>query len=307
MALGDREFLRLELELTSLNLLTLLQKGTVLAGIAWVALRAPGHIEWLGLAALGSMVLASGAARGLALRKIAALRAVEVSPGPMPHRSPREVVGAWGRIAREFSLANHFCGVILVWVPTMDLFFLGMARPSSPETALYALGLKVANFSLALPQALAIVFMVWLGRGDAASRGGRERSILIRCTLALAAFAILQMAVFGHFSPEIVRYLSAGRVEPTAQVELVRWIRWLLVGALPFAVVQPVSLWVFLRASQQAALRWVFLPWGVIGVAIYAMAAFRGGPLVLAQANLAVALAYVFLLLGFLRRFRSTP
>lgn len=162
---ADRAFLRLDLRLRELNAVTLIQKVGLLGGTAAALFFAPGNLWCLVAVAASALLLSAFFAYRFAARGLPRDAELKLRTFPETLES-----------LRGFSIWSHFSGVVLGWVQTMDLYFLGMFGLPAREAGLYAACLKLANLSYALPSALsrANIFSILDGaakRDDARGRG----------------------------------------------------------------------------------------------------------------------------------------
>jgi hypothetical protein len=289
----DREFLRLSLHLRELNLITFFQKLVLLAGSAAVVLLRGSSLKGLAAVAVVSTLASAVIARGVSRRVLLAQGASQES---LVGRAGPPVFETLSKSISGFSLWQHLSGIVINWVQTMDLFFLGALRLPARELGLYASALKIANFSVAVPLALSSSFLVWIGRRVASDQGRREeRRHLARLSGLLAAGVAVQCAILMGAAPWVLSLLSRGRWSATEQETMVGWLRWILGGTLPYCAALLLGYWLLVRVELRRVLIQVYLPWLVFSLAAYASAAFLGGPSGAARANVAVGAAYAIL------------
>ncbi len=287
----DREFLRMSLRLRALNVLTLIQKLSLLGGVVAVLAIFPsdlvlpgiGTVLWFSVSV--SWVLGWWTARG-------ELKKLEELPQT---RDILPTLRGWRAVydsLRGFSFWSHLSGVVQNWVQTMDLFFLGIFHASSvAQLALYAVALKLSNLLLALPLALANIFGVWVGSTQTAQRD-RVKSLTMRLYLA----CIAQMLVFWMFSSWIINWLSRGRWSAADQDQIFHWLVLISTATMMYASTFLMSSWITLRKNVRKLFFWVYVPWLVISMGVYAGAAKKWTFTEVAAANLVIAIVFIALL-----------
>jgi hypothetical protein len=295
----DREFLRLNLQLSELNALSLYQKASLLGGTVFAALVFPNRIEILAAVAVFSTASTAVAARYV-VRKSLRLRGA--SETAIHGREGGGVVQVISESLIGFSIWQHLNGVIVGWVQTMDLFFLGFLRFPARELGLYAAVLKLANFAIAIPLALANTFSLWIGRRSASSGLDRERLELLRLTGILLLGVAVQGVILYFLSPWIFGKLSHGRWSEAEQGEMLKWMKWILTGSSLFAAAWPAVSWLIVRSDIRRLFSRFYLPWGCISAGIYISMIQWKGLDGAALANVFVTLAYLGLLWLHFRR-----
>jgi hypothetical protein len=290
----DRELLRLGLRLRALNLLTLAQKAIVLAGtLAAIRLFRDPLPPLAGASALAALSTAA-LARVLVERQWGAK-----AEAPAGERWNRFLAGVFS----EFTLWQHAAGVLLNWIQTMDVFFLGLFRVPAREVGLYGSVLKVVNFSLLLPHALANLFSIWVGRrGDSSDGRKRERGVAARSSLLLAGVGLLQAAILILLGETIYGLLSHGRWTEEEIARMVRWTVWIASGTAVLGTGFVAMNWAMLRDRMRMVFLRVSLPAAVLAFLIYG-AMVRGlGLDGAARANLPVAAIFAGLAILHARR-----
>ncbi len=299
----DREFLRLDLKLKTLNLLSLYQKLTFLVGTCLVAFLIPGRTDVLAMVAVFSAVSTSLIAAFIVKR---VLRDEGASSQSLSGTSWSAMLTTISDCLSKFSGWQHVIGIIVGWVQTMDLFFLTVFRLPGYQVGLYAAVLKIANFSLMVPFALSNSFSLWVGRRDEVSGVASERKHLGKFTLLLSGFVLIQSAAILVLSPEAFRLLSHGRWSAGDQKEMFHWLVSILIGTSLYCCTFVVGAWLPLRAKISELFFRVYLPWGLLSLVIYG-AMIRSSTsnafLAAAHANIAVSVVYIVLVFAFLKRF----
>jgi O-antigen/teichoic acid export membrane protein len=203
----------------------------------------------------------------------------------------------------EFTLWQHAAGVLLHWIQTMDVFFLGLFRVPAREVGLYGTVLKVVNFSLLLPHALANLFSVWVGRrADSGEGRKRERGVAARMSLLIAGVGILQAAVLILLGEAIYRLLSHGRWSEAEVARMVGWTIWIASGAAVLGTGFVAMNWAMLRERMRALFLRVSLPAAALAFLIYGAAVRGSGLDGAARANLPVAAIFAALAILHARR-----
>jgi hypothetical protein len=287
---ADREFLRMELRLREINVLTVVQKATVLLGTVGVALLAHGEFAALAAVALlgpaASAILARRVSMLVLRREGATAEGLRGDNGPKPRDT---IVSA----ILTFSLWNHVATVLTTWVRTMDLFFLGLLGLPARELGLYGAAYKLANLATALPVAATNLFSVWVGRRGSGLTD--EKSLVRRMTKwVLAASAAAAVALW-LCVPLLFPLLSRGRWTAAETQGTAGWIAWLLVSATLFAAPALVFAWLSLRTSYVRLVREVSLPWTLVALAAYPLAIHFGGSDAAARVGVLVSAVYVVL------------
>jgi hypothetical protein len=276
---ADREFLRMELRLREINVLTVVQKATVLLGTIGVALFAQGNFAALAAVAVLGPVASALLARRETIRVL--VRAGASAEG----------------LRVTYSFWNHLAVVSATWVRTMDLFFLGMLRVPARELGLYGAASKVANLATALPVAAANLFCVWIGRRAAVDHGEKRAVMRMSAWLLVASAAAAVLLWF--VVPVLIPLLSHGRWTSDEAARLEGWTVWLLASATLFAAPALVFAWLGLRTSYVRLVLEVSLPWTLLGLVAYPVAVHVGGSD--AAALCSVVMSAVFVALAWAR------
>jgi hypothetical protein len=262
----DREFLRLDLKLKTLNALGLYQKLSMLAGTVIAAFVFPGHIGALAAFAvfstLSSALIASHQVKKQLRLEGAGEDAIRGRIGP-------SVISTLKDALTTFSAWQHVIGVIIGWVQTMDLFFLSLMRFPGKEVGLYAAVLKVANFSLMLPTALASLFIVWAGRRASEEGQPQEIQEVKRLTGWLGVGVLFQGVLLYLLAPYLFSVLSHGRWSDLDISVMKSWLGWILTGASIFGTLYLASSWLGIRTRLSSLFGQVYLPWVVASFLIY--------------------------------------
>lgn len=289
----DREFLRLDLRLADLNAVTLLQKAVFLIGIIAVSYFFPGTIAPLVLVLLLVALITAWAAQRRSSR---ALRVQTGRTGEA--QAPTAVKTVLWESLSSFSLWQHGNGVLLGWIQTMDLFFIGWLLTAERSAGLYAAVLKLANFTLFLPMALSNLFMIWVGRRAHAGQGneGREPVELMKLSGWLLGFNVAQALVLILGSSWFFGILSHGRWSQDEIEQMSRWLIFVLGGAVIQGTAFLWFSWLLIRAKVQELFAVVYLPWALVSLILYGYAVHYGGIDWAARSNVAVSLAYLVLL-----------
>lgn len=291
----DREFLRLHLKLKDLNAISLYQKLALLGGTALVALLYPNSNTIIPFA-----IIAAFSALSAAL--IASWRA-KVALAQIPvggQGTDLSVFSVLYDSLHGFSVWSHVQGILTNWVQSMDLFFLGLWGLPVRQIGLYAAALKLANFSSALPTALANLFSIWLGRRP--TDDGEKRTIL-KYSGKLFASNVIQAIIIAAIAPFAIQMLSHGRWTEAEQREMFFWLLWILSGMVLITSTYLLSSWLALRGLIKGLLGRVVVPWAIASFVIYAVATRLGGFEWAARANVIVAAVYV-ILIGHLARYK---
>jgi hypothetical protein len=122
-----------------------------------------------------------------------------------------------------------------------------------------------------------------------------ERLRVLKLTLSLLAFALLQAAVLILLGPWIFARLSHGRWDAGEIKRLLGWLPWILLGAALFGSSLLLFSWQMLRQTARGFFVRVSMPWFLFAVGAYGSAAHWGGVEQVAQANVAVGGLYLFL------------
>ncbi len=314
---ADREFLRVGLRLRELNIVSLFQKLSLLLVTITVGLFYPSRFEFLAAGSVFSALSSAFLARFFALRALRAMPDREIKGLPDPMSTLLESF-------QTFAIWNHLAGVCNNWVLTLDLFCLGLVftgHVSSPASiGLYAIALKIANFSLALPTALTNFFMVWIGHQKPAHSGNswvrEELTQVKKLGLQVAGAAALQNLVLWLVSPFILNLLSHGRWTPDEQLAIQNWLKWILLGTTLYIAALVPAYWMIVRGQVRKLTVQVYIPWLVSAFAIYCGVAgymraeasqYSEIPLNwLAMANVVVGALFPGLVIQFIGRIKRT-
>lgn len=289
----DREFLRLNLRLQELSAISLIQKLSLLVGTVFCSFAFRGRIEPLALAGLFSCLVTAWIARNKVRN---GLLKAGASPDSVRGKSGPSVTQTLSESLVGFSLWQHLNGVVVGWVQTMDLFFLGILRFPARELGLYAAVLKIANFSIAAPLALANTFSLWVSQSVSGRNLTTERAKLLWVTFMLTLGVAVQGILLYVLSPWLFRLLSHDRWGSTEISLMVSWLKWILAGASVFAAAWPLASWLIVRTNIRRLFWQLYCPWGILSVLVYFAAASKGQLLEVAKANVIVSGIYIFLL-----------
>lgn len=298
---ADREFLRMSLRLRTLNFLNLYQKLTLFLGTLYVALVRPEAVELLAVIAGFSTV--TTAILGWSLN-----RAPNVEHATQDSGGLVDLIQSYFNVIvdalKSFSLWNHLSGVVLNWVQTMDLLFLGFFRFPAREVGLYAAVLKITGFTLALPLAFSNLFLVWLGRRHSSqSLQSQEKTFVVKFSGWMLLFSVVQCGVLYWLSPYLFEFLSRGRWSGEEILRMVDWLGVSLVGAVILGSTFILSSWLTVRSSVIKLFFQVGLVWCGFSVVLFgASSAFLGIDRVM-QVRPIVFLIYALLMLVFGIRF----
>jgi hypothetical protein len=296
----DREFLRLELRLRTLNVLTIIQKTTLLGGTILVSVIAGTELAPLAaVAALSATVCAFLAWRC----SVAVLRSQGASAAGLSGHGAPPIRETLSRTLLTFTLWQHLSQTLNVWIRTMDLFFLGLFGLPARVLGLYGAALKVANLATAVPMAAMSLFTVWLGRKDV-PRPREERRFVLRITLLVGLGTLLIAVAIALCLPVILRLLSHGRWTPEEIATMSGWIHWMLAAGTVF--ITPILLlwWLALRTSYARLFLEVYVPWTAVSLVLFAVAAGLGGAEWAVRMSVVVGAVYPVLILVRFRRTR---
>lgn len=290
----DREYLRLSLDLRALNLLTLFQRASYLAGLFLAVTFFEDLFAALAVASLLSLILNAGACRWHVEKRLTA------------GHSETTMIRFWPTIfdsLQNFSIWNHIAGVITGWVQTLDLFFLGVFGIPAREIGTYSVILKISNFALAVPSALANLYLVRLGRMPPPSteKQGSEIRQLVRLSGYLGAAAMFGGLVLWVIAPWGLAYLSNGRWHLDEQIRMIGWFKSIIAASVIYASILLWTGWLSIRHSYRSLVLQVYIPWGGLSCGIYAITAFKGGANWTASANILVVMLLAVLLIRFSR------
>ncbi len=300
----DREFLRVELKLAELNLVNLYQKLSLLAATLFCAAFFPGQTHLL---ALGAWISTLSAAAFAFLHARRALSGLGASRDAIRGRDAPPFFGTMAAAFRDFSLGQHFIGVIQNWVLSMSLFFMGAFRFEAREVGLFAAVLKIAGLTVALPMALANVVNLWLARRSEGSHEGarEEKRKILSLTGILAAICLVQSAFFILLAPWILALLSRGKWSALEQEQMTGWMRGLVLATTLFGASYPLYSWGMVRTGTGRFLSWISAPWFICVCMAYSLIL---GPLLRAGAagavytHLGACMLYALLLLSYFMR-----
>lgn len=287
----DRELLRIDLRLRELNFVTFFQRGLYLI-LLLLAVRFYGS-------SMGSLAVASTSA--VLLSALVSRFLVERSfLGVLPIHSPADsFVNVISKSLTGFSIWNHIAGIVIGWMQTMDLFFLGIFRFSALEIGLYSTVLKLSNFSLAAPFAFSNLYAVHLGRADPRRSPEQKRfewMKMVRFSGVMVVFAVCQALVFRLASPWILTTLSRGRWSESDIGSMLGWLNWLLPACALFGSLLLWTAWLNVRTPIRALVLRAYVPWGVVALSVYSLFIYRFGPDGAAHANLVVVTLLIPLL-----------
>lgn len=283
----DREYLRLDLDLKTLNFITFFQRAVYLVLLVPAAKLFPRSFPLIAGCGVATMFFTAWLAR----KKVEA-KFVGVVPAAIPEGSGGALIR---RSLEGFSVWNHVSGVIIGWVQTMDVFFLGWFRLPAAEVGIYGVALKFANFTLAIPYAVSNLFVVFLGRTATPDRR-REVRLLVRFSVVLLAFAAVQAIVSYLLAPYVIHLFSRGRWTIDEEARIILWLKAILPASAIFAASLFWTGWLGIRTSFSRLVATVYVPWAVASAVIYAWAVHTGGPDAAARANLSIMGVFIFLL-----------
>jgi hypothetical protein len=293
----------MDLQLKTLNALSLYQKLSMLGGTVLAALVFPGNLAVLAVfAAFSALSTASVAAYQVKKR----LRIEGASEGALRGREGPTAVETLKEAVFTYSGWQHVIGVVLGWVQTMDLFFLSLLRFPGKDVGLYAAVLKMANFSLLLPAALANLFTIWVGRRAATGGYTQELRELKRLTSLLGIGIFIQALILYGASPLIFKALSHGRWGSEEIANMRTWFAWILGGASLFGAMFLPASWLAIRRQLSGLFVQVYVPWVLISLSVYFVMirnqAFGGPYLGAAVANMVITTCYAALVWRYLRK-----
>lgn len=280
----DREILRLRLRFRTLNAVALVQKAMLLGGTAGVLVLAAGRVDLLAAVAVGHVLVTAAVLRAIVRREL-------------PKPAVRPVVSARSTIASavwSFSLWQHLAGATLLWVTTMDLWWLPLAGVPERTRGAYATALKLSNFAAALPLAFQHFHMVWTSRTSVGPDPEASRTSMLRAQRWFVAGCVLQALPLYVFREPLLRWVAPA-LEPAELARAAEWTGWIVTGTTLVACTHLATAWLMMRTSGAALFLRVHLPWGIVSLGLYGAAAFSGGPDLAARANVASALVLVAL------------
>jgi hypothetical protein len=288
----DRELLRIDLNLRQLNFVTFFQRALYLALLA-VAIHFYGSsMATLATSAGVAVLLSAGIARFLVERNFSGVTSVH-----SPENSFFRVIS--GSLS-DFSIWNHLAGIVIGWMQTMDLFFLGVFHFSALDIGLYSTILKLSNFTLAAPFAFSNLYAVHLGR-EHPDVSPAEKKIefqrMFRLSGYLLAFIAAQVLIFWFASPWILSLLSRGRWTEMDIGRMIGWLDWILPSCALFGSLLLWTSWLNVRTPIRDVVIRAYLPWGVVALSVYGYFIHRFGPDGAARANLMVVALLIPLLI----------
>jgi hypothetical protein len=295
----DREFLRLELRLRTVNALTIVQKTILLGGTILVSttfgMRLAPLAAVAGLSATVCALAAWRCSAALLLSQGASAEGLGGRRGP----PVRETLS---RTLMTFTLWQHLSMTVSTWIRTMDLFFLGLFGIPARVLGLYGAALKVANLATAVPVAAMSLFAIWLGRREE-PRLEEERRFVLRITPLIGVGTLLIAVAIALVLPFVLPLLSHGRWTPREIATMTGWIHWMLAAGT--VVVTPIILfwWLALRTSYARIFFEIYVPWTIVSLVLFAVAAGLGGAEWAARMSVVVGAVSVVLVLI---RFRRT-
>lgn len=292
----DREFLRLNLKLRELNIISLYQKSLLLLGTLVVGFLFFGNIPLLASFAVFTAISTAFLAKIYAeriLKKESAegFKGVQKLKVKNQFQILKESLGS-------FSIWNHLWGVVFGWTQTMDLFVLGLLRYPAQDVGLYAVVLKLANFSMTLPVALTNLFSVWIGRR---STYQDEDSVVGKFSWSVFGVSFVQAVVLAGVAPWGLSFLSHGRWSLADQERMLVWLYWILIGSVIVGSSFLLNSWLTLRGRIDRLFKNVYLPWGIFAFLLYFLAGWLGNLEWVARINLCVGILYGLLLMNFKR------
>jgi hypothetical protein len=276
---ADREFLRRELRLKELNLITLYRKLSFTTGTVVVAFVWPERLDLLALVACVVLITSAAMTQWQARKWI--FHELGGSREEARSVSAREVLKL---SFNSYSIWVHIAASLSNWVQSMDLFFLGVFLGAGHEAGLYAIVLKLANFSAPLPIALANGVSLWVSRREAGDPE-LEREKLRRFSFWFIAAVGLQALTIWLLSPWAFRFLSHGRWSAIEQTSMTHWLAWILAGTAMASSTQLARMWLQLRADMRDICLRLHLPWAVSSAVMYGLAAWGWGIPGAAMAN----------------------
>jgi hypothetical protein len=286
---ADREFLRLNLDLRTLNGITFFQRAFYLSMLFAATRFFPGNFAALAVAGGSALVATAILARRSAESTFRGVRVDRGIAGSALIRESLTGFSGWG----------HVSGILLGWMQTLDLFFLGWLRFPATDVGLYSVALKLASFCVAVPSAIANLFNVYFGRTAAPDAGEprrAERRTLLKASAGLAAFVAAEVAIVSLLAPTILELFSRGRWSPEDCARILEWLRWILPAIALYGSTLIWTAWIIFRRSFRRLFVEVYLPWTFAGAGIYGWAVKTGGLDRAAQSNLTVIVVLIALL-----------
>lgn len=296
---ADREFIRINLELKTLNLLTSYQKISLFLGTGIVAFGFSSRFELLAIVSIVSLMTTAALGKSVSDRilkkKGATSAALAGEDGVPPLKTLADSF-------RSFSLWRHFLGVLQSWILTMDLFFLGVFAYPARGIGLYSTVVKICNFTQTIPFALSNLFAVWVSKRSQEDGNDREKQELKKLTGLVVFGNILQAVVLLLIVPWIFNLFSHGRWTPSEMNEMKKWLIWLMTGNMILSSSVLYGHWLLVRTSAMNLLLQVYVPWAILALGIYSGGIYYQGFSSAAVACVPVALIYVALLGLYYRR-----
>lgn len=297
---ADREFLRLELQLKTLNLLTLMQKVLLFVGSLACGLVFPERVDYLCYWAVFSWVFSSLVTTSITRKTITvhALAMPEMKTVTPTHGET--LVHCF----KGFSIWFHLNGIILSWIQGLHLNVLAWMRYPESIMGIFGVAVKLANLTTVLPSALGNWFQVYLGREK---RSEDETSALFKRSFQLFAVSIFQGAVIYLLAPYLLQILGSRQDALNAWTEkeyevCLNWTAGLVITLMILNGSWLFYFWVNQRGNVKRLLFQVFIPWLLIAGFIYCLSAKISGPDAVAFAGIPITLAYLVLLLVQVRR-----
>jgi len=180
---------------------------------------------------------------------------------------------------------------------------LGTFQPYTRELSQYSVALKYSTFCTFLPYALANTFNIQVGNANPGAGGITEQRDLFHRTWPRYFFAIAaQPLVFVTLAPWIFQLSGRGKWSTSDLFEITQWFRLLVIAQAIHVL--PLLWWVLsqLRTPMKKITLQIYVPWGVLGLGIYAWAATAATPLALAQMNIVHSIAFAILIFTHHRR-----
>ncbi len=290
----DRDYLRYELELTTVNFINALQRfGVIIVSLA-VILLADARAEYL---ASGVWLILIGTAL---LSRLAAENRFSLD---VPMQGFSEAVTRIWESSRGFSLWAHLGGVIFGTLLGFPVLLAGLMRIDAASTGIFAAASKLANFSLAIPLALSQAFTLWLSRRVKPQVGSEDAKIEYRrfgvFMAGIGGLALAQVLVLLLAARSFMQLLSRGRwtIEEIAAGS--SWLASLALIQIPFILFSASAPWFNARSGLVGSILRVYLPWASATVAIASFAQQQLTPDVASVISItALSSATLFVLLG---------
>ena len=298
----DRELLRIALHLRELNFVTFFQRALYLGLLLFAIRFFDSSMASLAVAASTAVLLSATFSRFLVERSFRGTRAVKSPTDSFRNVISNSLIG--------FSLWNHIAGIVIGWMQTMDLFFLGIFRFSAIEIGLYSTVLKLSNFALAAPFAFSNLYAVRLGRvppEEVDSNRIPEKRKMWKVSGVLVLFSMVQALLFRLLFPALLTGLSRGRWSEVQIVRMLGWLNWILPACALFGSLLLWTAWLNVRTSIRLLVLRAYVPWGIFALGSYAWCTSRYGPEGAARANLLVVALLVPLLVYATRSAERDP